>query len=100
MEPAARFELETALKVSEIFIQAIKLTAEKNTMSEDTARLHMIWMWSQMHGFIAGINNTLLDYMHENPMALREQILDQIFNQFQYKVKNENTGKPEKLKVI
>ena len=71
MEPVAQFELETALKVSEIFIRAIiEASGEASgneKMSEDTARFHMIWMWSQMHGFIAGINNPLrclasLDY--------------------------------------
>jgi len=88
MEPAARFELETALKVSDIFIQAIKQSSDDNTMSDDTARFHMIWMWSQMHGFVAGINNTLLDYMHKNPMALKDKILDQIFDQFRFQVRN------------
>jgi len=91
MEPAAQTELKTALKVSEIFIQAIIEASGHKEMSEDTARFHMIWMWSQMHGFIAGINNTLLDYMHENPITLKIKILDQVFNQFQYQVKNKNT---------
>lgn len=87
MEPVAEFELESALKVSEIFIQAIVEasgeTSDQEKMSEDTARFHMIWMWSQMHGFVAGINNTLLDYMHKSPISLKEKILDQIFDQFQ-----------------
>ncbi len=83
MEPVAQFELETALKVSKIFMQAIKEAAGNDAMSEDTARFHMICAWSQLHGFIAGINNTLLDYMHGNPVTLKERILDQIFNQFQ-----------------
>jgi hypothetical protein len=82
MEPAARVELETALKVSEIFIQAIRLTANGESLSEDAARFHMIWMWSQMHGFVAGVNNTLLDYMHENPLNLKEKMLDQVFDRF------------------
>ena len=83
MEPVAQSELETALKIADVFMRAIIEASDQEKMSENTARFHMIWMWSQMHGFIAGINNTLLDYMHENPMALKERILDQIFNQFQ-----------------
>jgi AcrR family transcriptional regulator len=83
MEAVAEFELESALKESEIFIQAIIETSDSKDMSEDTARFHMIWMWSQMHGFVAGINNTLLDYMHGSPISLKEKILDQIFDQFQ-----------------
>ncbi|MBC2714731.1 MAG: TetR/AcrR family transcriptional regulator [Desulfobacteraceae bacterium] len=92
MEPVAQLELETALKVSEIFMQAIKEAAGNDAMSEDTARFHMICAWSQMHGFIAGINNTLLDYMHDNPVTLKEKILDQVFDQFKYQLKNKNTG--------
>jgi len=82
MEPAARIELETALKVSALFMEAIKLTAGDVAMDDDAARFHMIWMWSQMHGFIAGINNTLLDYMHENPLTLKEKMVDQVFDKF------------------
>ena len=93
MEPVAQFELETALKVSEIFMQAIKEAAGNDAMSEDTARFHMICAWSQMHGFIAGISNTLLDYMHDNPVTLKEKILDQVFDQFKYQIKNKNIKK-------
>ncbi len=82
MEPAARTELETALTVSDIFIKAIMAAAGDNGMAEASARFHMISMWSQMHGFIAGINNTLLDYMHENPTALKERMLDEVHERF------------------
>jgi len=84
MEPVAQFELETALKVSEIFMLAIIEASGQEEMSDDTARFHMIWMWSQMHGFVAGINNTLLYCMHEHPMSLKEKILDQVFDQFKF----------------
>ncbi len=90
MEAAAQSELETALKVSEIFIQAIIEASGRDPISDDDARLHMIWMWSQMHGFVAGINNTLLDYMHTSPLSLKEKILDQIFDQFKFQLKKEN----------
>jgi AcrR family transcriptional regulator len=83
MEEVAQVELETALKVSEIFIRAIIEASGQKKMSEETARFHMIWMWSQMHGFVAGINNTLLDYMHESPISLKDKIVNQIFSQFQ-----------------
>jgi AcrR family transcriptional regulator len=82
MEPAARTELETALTVSDIFIKAIMTASGDDIMTEDSARFHMISMWSQMHGFIAGINNTLLDYMHENPMGLKERMLDEVHERF------------------
>ena len=91
MESTAQFELDTALKVSKIFMQAIKLASgSKHLMSDDEARFHMIWMWSQMHGFIAGFNNTLLDYMHKKPLTLKDKILEQIFDQFQNQLKKGN----------
>ncbi len=87
VEGAARTELETALTVSDIFIKAV-MAAGDAKMSEDTARFHMIAMWSQMHGFIAGINNTLLDYMHEDPLGLKEQMLAEIHERFLWHLQN------------
>ncbi len=98
MESVAQFELETALKVSEIFMQAIIEASGSENMSEDTARFHMIWMWSQMHGFVAGINNTLLDYMHGSPISLKERILDQVFESFQNLIRKEEKSKVTKVK--
>ncbi|MDA3896472.1 MAG: TetR/AcrR family transcriptional regulator [Desulfobacteraceae bacterium] len=100
MEPVAQSELEAALKVADIFIRAIVEASvetsgeasDQEKMFENTARFHMIWMWSQMHGFIAGINNTLLDYMHTNPLSLKEKIINQIFDQFEYQLKKGNSG--------
>lgn len=92
MEPVAQLELEAGLKIADIFIRAIIEASGQAKMSEDTARFHMIWMWSQMHGFVAGINNTLLDYMHGNPLALKEKILAQMFDQFKYQLKNKSAG--------
>jgi AcrR family transcriptional regulator len=92
MEPVAQSELETALKIADIFMRAIIEASGQTEMSENTARFHMIWMWSQMHGFIAGINNTLLDYMHTNPLSLKKRIINQIFDQFEYQLKNKRSG--------
>jgi AcrR family transcriptional regulator len=94
LEATAQFELETALKVSEIFIKAIKETSPEGApFNDEEARFHMIWMWSQMHGFVAGFNNTLLDYMHENPLTLKDQILKHTFSQFKYELnKRQKSG--------
>jgi hypothetical protein len=43
-------------------------------------------MWSQMHGFVAGFNNTLLDYMHDSPETLKDQILKHTFSQFRNEI--------------
>ena len=49
-------------------------------MPEDDLRFEMIQIWSQMHGYVAGINNSLLDYMHETPLALRTRIIDRLIH--------------------
>jgi AcrR family transcriptional regulator len=94
LEAVAQFELETALRVSELFMKAIKETSPEGLpFTDDEARFHMIWMWSQMHGFVAGYNNTLLDYMHENPATLKDPILRQTFSQFRNEImKQQNAG--------
>jgi hypothetical protein len=50
----------------------------------------MIQMWSQMHGFVAGFNNTLLDYMHENPVVLKEQLLERVMAHFKCDIQNQD----------
>jgi AcrR family transcriptional regulator len=94
LEPIAQFELETALKVSTLFMKAIQDTAPMGSpLTDDEARFHMIWMWSQMHGFVAGFNNTLLDYMHDSPVTLKDQILKHTFSQFRNEImKQEKAG--------
>jgi len=87
LEPAAQAELETALGVSDIFIKAIKeASGNRSSFTDEEARFYMIRLWSQMHGFIAGYNNTLLDYMHEKPITLKEKILEHAFNQFKQEI--------------
>ncbi|MCF8035416.1 MAG: TetR/AcrR family transcriptional regulator [Desulfobacteraceae bacterium] len=83
MEPAARLELETGLKVSRLFIDTIRAyPGGGQTVPEDDARFLMIQFWSQAHGYIAGINNTLLDYMHETPLAIKNRLIDSMLDNF------------------
>ncbi len=83
LEPTARRELEAALKVSELFVKTIQDASPKESpLADDEARFHMIWMWSQMHGFIAGLNNTLLEYIHEKPNLLKEKLLMHTIDRF------------------
>ncbi|MCK7510033.1 MAG: hypothetical protein MZV70_42355 [Desulfobacterales bacterium] len=36
--------------------------------TEEDAGFLLVYYWSTCHGYIAGFNNTLLTYMHENPI--------------------------------
>lgn len=92
MEPTARVELETALRVSELFIRAIRDCGDPGKpIGDQAARFLMIYFWIQLHGYIAGVNNTLLQYMHAQPLELAEQILEQIRKNFRNAVAS--TGK-------
>lgn len=38
----------------------------------------LVQTWSQMHGYIAGINTALLDYMHNAPLGFKERTIARI----------------------
>jgi len=98
MEPTARLELETALRAPELFVQAIKGCVDgPDPLSDRDARFIMIRLWTHLHGFIAGYNNTLLDYMHEDPLSLRPIILERIKGSLRREL---NGHQPEKLQLI
>lgn len=76
MEQAARVELETALAVYRLVLDQIDgLLAEKELSSPEDNRYWAIFFWSTLHGYVAGLNNTLLNYMHDNPLDLKERFL-------------------------
>jgi AcrR family transcriptional regulator len=79
MEKVANSELAMALKCADLFMGLLRAcTGAAPATNENEFRLEMIQIWSHMHGYVAGINNTLLDYMHENPLLLKEQVVERI----------------------
>jgi AcrR family transcriptional regulator len=83
LEPVAKIELDTSLQVTNLTIKAIQECAGKNhTLLEQDAQFLLVHFWSTLHGYIAGYNNTLLNYMHENPISLKEEMLDLIHDTF------------------
>ena len=81
MEKAAYRELTAALQCADLFLEIMAACwGEDQRTSEDDLRFEMIQIWSQMHGYVAGINNSLLDYMHENPLALQTGIIDRLIH--------------------
>lgn len=83
LEPVAQFELETSLQVTNLTIKAIKECAgDGHAVTEEDARFLLVYYWSTLHGYIAGINNTLLTYMHEDPASVKERMLSLIDGSF------------------
>ncbi|MDX1417372.1 MAG: TetR/AcrR family transcriptional regulator [Candidatus Promineifilaceae bacterium] len=85
MEPAARIELETAQKSPALFAEAIMAylaaSADAVPITPEQAQVIVVQIWTQAHGYVAGINNTLLDYMIDDPISLKEIILESLFSQ-------------------
>ncbi|MFA6008351.1 MAG: TetR/AcrR family transcriptional regulator [Desulfobacteraceae bacterium] len=84
LEPVARRQLEIAMKIPDIFLETIKAYARDfgQTMSDENAVFLLIHYWSQIHGFIAGCNNTNLSYIHRDPLSLKERHLTGIADKF------------------
>lgn len=79
MEKVANSELAMALKCADLFMHLLSACiGAAAAANENEIRLEMIQIWSHMHGYVAGINNTLLDYMHADPLLLKEQVVDRI----------------------
>jgi AcrR family transcriptional regulator len=88
MEAAAQYELEESQKVYLFFIKAVReLIEEVAPATDDQIRAYIIYFWSTLHGYIAGINNKLLAYMHENPLLLRETVLENLFKYIKQELK-------------
>jgi len=84
LEQVARKELDTALQVTNLTLEIIKACADKKRpLSDEDARFYLVNFWSAAHGYIAGINNQLIHYIHESPLSVKERVLDSIAETFQ-----------------
>ena len=81
MEAAALDELEESQKVYQLTIRAVKeLPQLLGTIDDGRVQAYIICFWSTLHGYVAGINNNLLNYMHEDPLSLQEVIINNLFD--------------------
>lgn len=85
MESVARLQLELALKIPDIFLETIKTYTHslKKIVTDDEAIFLIIHYWSQIHGFIAGFNNTNLNYLHSDPISLKGKHLNLIMEKIE-----------------
>ncbi|MDI6743212.1 MAG: WHG domain-containing protein, partial [Smithella sp.] len=81
MEEAAKYELVESQKVYLFAIQATKEIAETiGSVTDYQIRSYFIYFWSTLHGYISGMNNNLLNYMHEDPLSLQQTVIDNLFS--------------------
>lgn len=98
MKKTAYHELVAAQKVLFLFIQVIKELAQPiMLLSDEEARFYIVYFWSLMHGYIAGNNNYLLNYIYEHPENLKERFLKSLFNDIHKELEEMSRGRKKKL---
>lgn len=77
LEGMARVELETGLKVRTLFLDAMKEFVVQQHVAVDPEDLvfYFVLFFSMLHGFVAGNNNKLLSYIHDDPMELKARMI-------------------------
>jgi len=87
MEEVAAEELAAAMKCADFFYVILSACAgEDFDPQQNNIRRMLVPIWSHMHGYVSGINNTLLDYLDEKPLTLKNRIIDQIITSTQREV--------------
>jgi len=75
LEPLARKELTTALKVADLITKVLEEIAETHgNIRKEDARIHFMRLLTGVHGVVSLYNNTILAYVHDHP----EEILDSL----------------------
>ena len=76
MESIAKRELDTALQVTYNFAEVVQeIYQNRQDLPEEHMQNKLVHLWCHVHGFVAGYNNSVLTYMHKNPIVLREEIV-------------------------
>lgn len=88
LEQAATIELSAGLKVRTLFLKAIREYAGTHEflVEEGDIEFYFVVFWSVLHGFISGNNNTILSYMHDNPMGLKERVLEFVLEKMAFSI--------------
>lgn len=97
MEDAAQYELAESQKVYLFAIQATKELAETiGFITDYQIRSYFIYFWSTLHGYISGMNNNLLNYMHEDPLSLQQTVIENLFSYLKTVIEENRDIKQEK----
>jgi AcrR family transcriptional regulator len=99
LEPTARVHLETATKLHNLFIDTLMecATAGGRLLSRKEATFYIIHYWSQIHGYVAGCNNSALSYVHRDPPSLKDTHLDLLMEKLTLDLKKKTKKGPKVL---
>ena len=83
LEPLAYNELQTALKCFDFFLQIMEqVSAKFSCIKKKDVRKYALQLFVAMHGIVALKNNTILDYLHEDPDTIIDPLLKGILDPF------------------
>ncbi len=81
LEGMATEQLLDSIRLYNLLLRTVEeATSSGEPMAGEDARFHVIYFWSLLHGYIAGYNNTMLNYMHDDPISIKDRLLDRMMN--------------------
>lgn len=78
MEDMALVELEVALENQRLLAALILACVGEAVVDEEDLRFVTIRTWTQMHGYVAGVNSNIIGYMHPEPATIRDRMVARI----------------------
>lgn len=79
LEALAFRELQTAMKSFDLLLEIVEEIADRyGHIRKSEARQYAIQMFAAIHGLVAFKNNSILYYVHEDPDAILDSLLDGI----------------------
>lgn len=84
LEKTAIKELGISIKLYELILSTMQdIAPNAKNLNKEDIQSYCIYFWCLMHGYIAAYNNTMLHYMHEDPLSLRQTFLDRMIKNMQ-----------------
>ncbi len=77
LEGVALVELEAALDNQRLIGDTL-VEYLGHPVDEDDLRFATIRIWTQIHGYVAGVNSNVIDYMHPDPGQLRTRMVEHL----------------------
>jgi len=84
LEPLARKELTTALKVADLITKVLEEIAETHgNIRKEDARIHFMRLLTGVHGVVSLYNNTILAYVHDHPEEILDSLVESHLSSFE-----------------
>ncbi len=79
MENVARLKLEAFIKQINFIVDLAKeYLGNSPDINEYALQVEVIHAWSHLHGYVAGVTNSVIDYLIDDPLSLKELVIDRV----------------------